>query len=189
MSRKTFAPVVLLGLGSGTLAAVAANQTWATGDGSGGDFSQLPSNLILQIESDRDMPLALSLSLVVLAAWGVLLVTRGPVRRALAVLALVAALGVVATVIAGHQTIPGEIRADFEASGVTDVQVHFTAWFWAAAVGAVVSVIAAALAVREVRDWPEMGSRYDAPGAGPVDDPESNLDMWKALDEGRDPTE
>ena len=56
------------------------------------------------------MPLALSLSLVVLAAWGVLLVTRGAVRRALAVLALVAALGVVATVIAGHQTLPGNIR-------------------------------------------------------------------------------
>jgi len=38
-----------------------------------------------------------------------------------------------------------------------------------------------------------MGSRYDAPGAaGSADrpeEPESNLDIWKALDEGRDPTE
>ena len=34
-----------------------------------------------------------------------------------------------------------------------------------------------------------MGNRYDAPGAGPVDDPQSNLEMWKAIDEGRDPTE
>ena len=188
MSRKAFAPVVLLGLGSGTLAAVAANQNWATADG--GDSSRLPSNLLLQVvEPDRDMPLALSLSLVALAAWGVLLVTRGAVRRALAVLALVAALGIVVTVIAGHQTLPGEIRADFAPSGITGVQVHFTAWFWAAAVGAVGSVIAAVLAVREVGDWPEMGSRYDAPGAGPVDDPQSNLDMWKAIDEGRDPTE
>ena len=185
MSRKTFAPVVLLGLGSGTLAAVAATKNWTTADG--GDVSQLPSNLL--VEPDRDMPLALSLSLVVLAAWGVLLVTRGAVRRTLAVLALVAALGVVATVIAGYRTLPSKVRADFETSGITDVSVHFTAWFWAAAVGAVVSVIAAALAVREVGDWPEMGSRYDAPGAGPVDDPESNLEMWKALDEGRDPTE
>ena len=39
-----------------------------------------------------------------------------------------------------------------------------------------------------------MGGRYDAPGASeePVDDvpPEerSNLDLWKQLDEGRDPT-
>ena len=189
MSRKTFVPVVLLGLGSGTLAAVAANRTWARGDGSDGDFSQVPSNLILQIESDRDMPLALSLSLVALAAWGVLLATRGAVRRILAVLALAAALGVVATVIAGHQTMPGEIRADFEG-----LRRHRCA-------GPLHGVVlggrggrgrlgdAAMLAVREVRDWPEMGSRYDAPGGGPADDPESNLDMWKAIDEGRDPTE
>ena len=188
MSRKTFAPVVLLGLGSGTLAAVAANQNWVKSEG--GDFSRLPANLLLQVDSDPvNMPLALSLSLVALAAWGVLLVTRGAVRRALAVLALVAALAVVATVIAGHQTLPGNIRADFERMEITEVQVHFTAWFWAAAVGAVGSVIAALLALREVGDWPELGSRYDAPGAGPVDDPESNLEMWKALDEGRDPTE
>jgi Tryptophan-associated transmembrane protein (Trp_oprn_chp) len=42
-------------------------------------------------------------------------------------------------------------------------------------------------------DWPEMGTRYDAPGSAPpppVAPPEeqSNLDLWKALDEGHDPT-
>ena len=43
------------------------------------------------------------------------------------------------------------------------------------------------------RHWPEMGSRYDAPGAaaataaGPPEE-QTSLDLWKALDEGRDPT-
>ena len=41
--------------------------------------------------------------------------------------------------------------------------------------------------------WPEMGTRYDAPtGAGAADAhdaaPKENIDIWKALDEGRDPT-
>ena len=55
------------------------------------------------------------------------------------------------------------------------------------------------LALRLVRTWPEMGSRYDAPtgargGDGtdpaeaPADHPTENIDIWKALDEGRDPT-
>jgi uncharacterized membrane protein (TIGR02234 family) len=185
--RKTFAPVVLLGLASGTLAAVASNQTWVTSDGtSSGSFRDYTP--ALTTGADGKMPLALALSLVVLAAWGVLLVTRGVVRRALGVLAVVASLGVVATVIAGHQTLPGNIRNDFRDAGLTDAVIHSTGWFWAAAAGAVLSVVAACLAVRHVRDWPEMGSRYDAPGAAPVEDPESSLEMWKAIDEGRDPT-
>ena len=37
-----------------------------------------------------------------------------------------------------------------------------------------------------------MGRRYDAPGAAepePEPSERSNLDLWKAMDEGRDPTE
>jgi hypothetical protein len=36
-----------------------------------------------------------------------------------------------------------------------------------------------------------MGSRYDAPGSDPVEVPpeeQTNLDLWKSIDEGRDPT-
>ncbi len=75
------------------------------------------------------------------------------------------------------------------------VATEFTVWFWAAAVAAVVSVVAASLAVAWSPAWPEMGSRYDAPGTGPEDTPtevppgeRSNLDLWKSMDEGHDPT-
>ena len=44
-------------------------------------------------------------------------------------------------------------------------------------------------------EWPEMGTRYDAPGsavpapATPAEpDERTGLDLWKAMDEGRDPT-
>jgi hypothetical protein len=59
-------------------------------------------------------------------------------------------------------------------------------------VGAVLALLASVLAVAWLPDWPEMGSRYDAPGAAPppTPDPEdqSSLELWKAMDEGRDPT-
>jgi hypothetical protein len=49
--------------------------------------------------------------------------------------------------------------------------------------------------VLRVGRWPEMGRRYDAPaaravapGGGPAEEQE-NLELWKALDEGRDPTD
>jgi hypothetical protein len=40
-----------------------------------------------------------------------------------------------------------------------------------------------------VPQWPEMGRRYDAPTDAPAtQEIESDRDLWKALDEGRDPT-
>ena len=59
----------------------------------------------------------------------------------------------------------------------------------------VLAVLPAAIAVRRVGGWPEMGTRYDAPGdqaatrpSADEDDEPSSLDLWKAIDEGRDPT-
>ena len=145
--RRTFGPVVLLGLASGTLTAVAGEKPAV--HASGQAATAVSSRLV---SFDAHLPLVTALGLVVLACWGVLLVTRGRVRRAVAVLAAIAA------------------------------------------VGAVVSVVATALAVRWAPEWPEMGSRYDAP-AGERATPEavdpaeqSSLDLWKAMDEGRDPT-
>ncbi len=69
----------------------------------------------------------------------------------------------------------------------------FTGWFWTAAVCSVVALVPAGLAVRLAPTWPEMGSRYDAPGAaattGEQSGPETDQDLWHALDEGRDPTD
>ena len=68
-----------------------------------------------------------------------------------------------------------------------------TAWYAAALAGALVSVAATLAAVRLVPAWPEMGSRYDAPGApAPARSDaavEPDRDLWHALDEGRDPTD
>ena len=187
--RRTFGPVLLLGLAAGILAAVASSRTWVV-DAGGSPHSTDPLGTVTNA---GEMPLAAALSLVVLACWGVLLVTRRTVRRAVAVLGLLASAGLTASVVVGWTTLPDAVtEAIAEQTGSGDgVAVDTTAWFWAAAVGAFASLVATALAARWVPLWPEMGSRYDAPGtADPTPEPEdaSSLDLWKAMDEGRDPT-
>ncbi len=192
--RSTFGPVVLFGLVSAVLAAVAGAKPWAahaaSKGGQAGDVSLLQSDV-------GTMPLAGALGLLLLASWGVLLVTRGKVRRVLAVVALVVSLGLVACAVVGAFTVPDDVRNVYSVLTRQGFQldVHLTGWYWAAAVGAVLSVVATLLAVRLTPAWPEMGTRYDAPGAaaaGPsptTDDTDTtNLDLWKAIDDGDDPT-
>ncbi|MGD9961246.1 Trp biosynthesis-associated membrane protein [Nocardioides sp.] len=179
--RSTFGPVLLLGLGAGALTALAANRaTVGVDSGPASDASVVPI--------DATLPLTTALSLVVLAAWGVLLVTRGRFRRAMAWLVVITAVGAAVSVVGAFSSAQDTVRRQLENSGITDASVHTTIWFWAAASGAALSVAAGCLAVRLVARWPEMGSRYDAPGAVREVEPESNLDLWKAIEEGRDPT-
>ena len=191
--RRTFAPVVLTGLASGILAAVASSRTWL----GYADPDPRTTDPVVAAGAGGQVPLATALSLVVLACWGVLLVTRGVVRRAVAVLGVVAALGVVATVVWARFTLADQQPEPIALAGRDPGALDWTASYWVAVVASVVSVAATALALRWVRHWPEMGRRYDAPGSGadagreqaPVSPEErSNIELWKAMDEGEDPT-
>lgn len=204
--RRTFGPVVLVGLASAGALAVSGAQPWQSPD-TGGDAAGSTDQATAQITaaavggSALEAPLVTALGLVLLAAWGVVLVTRGRVRRGVAVLGALAALGAaVAAVVSlvldpaapptgiGGAELPGRLAASP------------TGWAWLGVAAAVVALAAVVVAVREVPHWPEMGSRYDAPteaaapGATPAAEAtppveeRSNLDLWKAIDEGRDPT-
>lgn len=186
--RRTFGPVVLLGLAAGALTAVAGERRSVTGSGEA--ERAISSRLV---SYDAHLPLVTALGLVVLACWGVLLVTRGTVRRAVAGLATVAALGALAAAIAAYVQAPDQLRDELALVGISGADLSHTAWYWAAVVGALLGVGAGALAVAWTPAWPEMGTRYDAPGsetaasrAAPGE--QSSLDLWKAMDEGRDPT-
>jgi len=190
--RRSFAPVVGAGVAAAGLAAVAGHQPWASGTAPGG-----LGELSATIEAGR-VPAANALALVVLACWGVLLVTRGRVRRVVAVLAVLAALALAVTFVVGFGSAPHQVRDAYEQLGVADPDVSRTGWYWVAGVATVLTLPTTLAAVRLVPGWPEMGRRYDAPpaaGAAPAADapvapPEEreNLDLWKAMDEGRDPT-
>jgi uncharacterized membrane protein (TIGR02234 family) len=186
--RRTFGPVVLLGLASGTLSAVAGAKPAVKG--SGAAARAVSSRLV---SFDAHLPLVTALSLVALACWGVVLVTRRRVRRAVAALATFAALGALVAAVAAYAQVPDQFRDELALVGVPDPELSHTAWYWLAVVGALLATVAGALAVAWVPSWPEMGTRYDAPGtpAAPKTVPpeeQSSLDLWKALDEGRDPT-
>jgi len=191
--RRTFAPVVLLGLASGTLVAVAGTRPWAADPDASGGVAD-PMGLV---GDAGEMPLAGALGLVVLACWGVVLVTRGRFRRTVAAIAVLASIGLAATVVVAASTLGDQVAdtlSEQTGAPADTFQPGLTGWFWAAAVATLVSLAASVLAVRWCPAWPEMGRRYDAPGAAPEPSPappedRSNIDLWKAMDEGHDPTE
>lgn len=183
--RTAFASTVLAGLVTSALAAVASGKAWYV---AAVDLKLTPG----VPESDRsaDMPLAVALSLVVLAAWGALLVGRGRLRRVVASIAILAALGVIACVVVAPFTLPDQVREQLPvATAATSVSP--TGWYVTAAVASVLALLVLAVAWRRAPGWPTMSSRYDAPAARPTVDPATAapLDLWKALDEGHDPTD
>lgn len=199
--RSTFGPVVLLGLAASGLAAVAGHHALlevpdALLKASG------PAAFATQDQRGVDVPLAGALALVALACWGVLLVTRGRVRRVVALIATLAAAGVLVAAVFGGFVDVASAEADLGArispTGQS-VPLDRTIWLWLTVLTAAVSLVAGAAAVRFSPQWPEMGSQYDAPTGGsaatpatsPAADPGSlsNLDLWKSLDEGADPTD
>lgn len=184
--RRTFGPVVLAGLAAGALAAIAGDKPAAAADAEGAGAAL--------VTYDAHLPVVTALSLVVLACWGVVLVTRGRVRRAVAALAVLAAVGAVVAVVFGYAQVPDRLRDELAQVGVTGADVGHTAWFWVAGAGALLSVLTTVAAVAWVPGWPQMGSRYDAPGATPTTsvaptEERTSLDLWRAIDEGRDPTD
>ncbi|MBZ5733376.1 Trp biosynthesis-associated membrane protein [Nocardioides sp. TRM66260-LWL] len=193
--RRSFGLTVLLGLASGTLVAVAGSKPWVTPVGGDGETRALAS--FLATGADRgELPVATSLALVVLACWGVVLVTRGRVRRAVTVLGAVAAAGTVVAVVDAWLRLADRVREDVGAAMGEAVSTQHTAWSYAGSVGVVVMLLTTLVAVRSVGSWPEMGTRYDTPTGAPAGEqtaaapPEerSNLELWRSIDAGDDPT-
>jgi hypothetical protein len=177
--RRTFGPVVLAGLAGAGLAAVAGNEAWAGATG-----CEVP------VAGTADSPGTTAVALALLAAWGVLLVTRGRVRRGVSFLVAVLAVGLAPTVVLGLQTARDSFDED-PTAGCGSVST--TGWFWVAAVAAVLALVAGVAAAVLTPRWPEMGRRYDAPADQPVapakpPEERENLDLWKDMDQGRDPT-
>lgn len=175
---------MLVGLVGAGLTALAADHDAVAPD------APSAQTALLAFQSAK-LSLALALGLVAMAAWGVVLVTRGRVRRAAAALCLLASVGTLASVLVGWFSTATSLRDALAGVGVQEPVVHHTSWWWAALVGSLLAVAAAALAVRLTPRWPEMGSRYDAPVAvaPPTTGPDADsLELWRALDDGQDPT-
>jgi hypothetical protein len=178
--RRTFAPVVLLGIAGAVLAAVAGTKDWShpastlNGSSLGDAFAEATASGAAAL----DAPAVTALALVSLAAWGVVLVTRGRARRLLAAFTALASAGAVACAIGRITEVHGP-----------------TAWVWLGLIGTIVTLAAAAAAVALAPTWPEMGRKYDTPEAGTGRDTSrvdprtaENLDIWTSITQGNDPT-
>ena len=184
MRDRSFAPTVLLGLAGAALAAVASAKDWAraTGDAAGVTVHAASTG-------SQSAPLAVALALVALAAWGVVLVLRGRARRVVSVLGGLALVGVLVAAADAFDGAQNDALQALRGRGaVGDVgSASLTAWYVAAIVGALVALAAFVVAVVRSPRWPAMGSRYDAPGTR-AQQPATDQDLWRALDEGHDPT-
>ncbi|WP_188111129.1 Trp biosynthesis-associated membrane protein [Nocardioides antri] len=197
--RRTFVPVVLVGLGASVVTAVAGHQPMLQVSAS--DLSRFGmSSFAGEEQAEAGFPLAGALALVALACWGVVLVARGRFRQVVAVLAALAAGGVLAV-----QVVGGFVQDDEAAVAISEqigasllgdrLPLEYTVWFWLATVASVVAVAAAVAGALSSPDWPEMGSRYDAPATHEQKDSEAppeertSLDLWKSMDQGDDPTD
>lgn len=180
---RSYAPTVVAGLAGAGLAAVAGARHWATARGDAAGI-----RVDVSVTGAEAQPLAAAAALVALAAWGVVLVIRGRARRPVAVLGLVASLGALASVVLGFSAAQDAAVRAAVAKGATGdtFATSLTAWYYLAGIGAAAAATAFAVAAWRAPRWPAMGSRYDAPSARTA--PASDEDMWRALDEGRDPT-
>jgi uncharacterized membrane protein (TIGR02234 family) len=181
---RTFGPAVLAGLAGGVLAAVAATHDWATASGTSAGVA-----VAAAAKGSSSAPLAVALALVALAAWGVVLVLRGRVRRVVAVVGALAAAGVVASTVAASSRVRQDAVAAVVAKGGTGhaFGASLSGWYYACVIGGLLCLVALAVAVIASPRWPAMGARYDAPAAR-TQAPATEQDMWRSLDEGHDPT-
>ena len=183
--RRSFAPTLVMGLTGAVVAAVASGRTWGTAWGRGGGVRVSAS-----VTGSTSAPLAIALALVALAAWGVVLVLRGRVRRWVAVAGALAAAGLLVTAVSSTGRTRHDAVQAVVAKGAADaVTASLTGWLPVCAAAAAVTVLAFVVAVVAAGSWPAIGTRYDAPATAPGGEVvHGDQDMWRALDDGRDPT-
>jgi hypothetical protein len=180
---RSYGPTVLAGLAGAGLTAVAGSRVWATTEGDAAGITVEAS-----VTGAESQPLVAAAALVALAAWGVVLVMRGRLRRPVAVVGLLASVGALLSVVLGYSAAQDDAVAAAVARGASgdSFETTLSAWYYLSALGALAATAAFVVAVARAPRWPTMGSKYDAPAARPA--PASDEDMWRALDEGRDPT-
>jgi uncharacterized membrane protein (TIGR02234 family) len=186
-SHLGLGPTVGAGLAAATICLVASTKPWLEIGNASGEVSSAVLNGVTEAP-----PLASSLSLVLVASWGALLVTRGRFRRMVAMLAVVAAVGLAVVVIRFATGGADDARGTLADLGAGQADISVSAWCWAALAAAIGSTLVSSLAVKIAPSWPEMSRRYDAPERNVSDDGvtdmTSTIDVWKALDKGKDPT-
>lgn len=189
--RHLYGPVLLVGLLGAVGLTVGASHPWITATST---VSGMPT--IHASASGSDLaPLAGALGVVVLAAFGAVVATRGWVRRGLGAAIVLASIVVLVSVVrpsGASDVLTSGLSAKGWSGGGYETAAQ--AWRWLMLVAAVATAAAGAATAAYGGEWAVMGSRYDAPsGGGPSaarpSEELSETDVWQAIDQGRDPTQ
>lgn len=189
-ARRAYVPTVLGLLALGGVAFFAASRQWV---GATVASDGLPSDQIALTGADT-VPLVSALALVVVTAALAVLATGGRLRRTVGVVAVVAAVGGLWVVLTSGAPIDrafADAVAESPAfTGGTDPASDRSV-LWPVVAGVALAAAAAlgGLTAAIGHRWPTMSRRYESPGAAAPTAPRTEAEIWKALDEGRDPTE
>ncbi|MRK02133.1 hypothetical protein GEV27_11425 [Aeromicrobium sp. S22] len=190
--RRLYGPVVLVTLAAGGLAFFAAARTWADAKLSS---EGLPPSTVGVSGTDAE-PLVSALALVVVTAALAVLAAGPRLRRVVGALTmLVSVLAVVVAPPSGSDALDRALRKAAEESpsftGPESIgDISSTPWYAVTVLAFVVAFLLGAATIRWAGAWPTMGRRYEAPAARAAGTEEvSDSDMWKAMDEGQDPTQ
>lgn len=189
--RRLYAPIVLGTLVAGGLAFFVLGRTWAS---SNVVAVGLTADKVTATGSDAH-PLAAALAVVIIASALAILAASRRIRQAVGVFTSIVALVAIWTIVFDGDALDGAITTVVEKSpAFTGANrpdaIHETAWSYVALSAFVLAAVLGAFTTRFASSWPTMGSRYDAPPVrASAQQTQDDKDMWKALDEGRDPTQ
>ncbi len=189
---REYALAVLLGAASAGLAVTATTggRSWGTAVVTAAQTA--PVTFVVAARTVT--PWAVAAALVGLAGIGAVIATAGRWRQAVGL--LVAGCGLVVLVTAGLAggAVQSALRDEAEGSvaaadpdAIDRAVAHpdAEAWRWLAAAGGAGLTVAGGLVLARGAGWPAMGRRYEAPAATR---PRDQTDLWRAQDEGEDPT-
>lgn len=187
-ARRSYALTVLVLVAAGGLTFWSLTRTWGSvlleAPGLGQDR--------ISVSGAESMPGVSAIGLVLLASALAVLAGSTRVRRVLGVLVVLVALACLGWVAFGSSAAVDSAldaavaeSASFTGTNAPET-VDGTGWPLVTGAALLAAAAAGASIVWWAPRWPRMSSRYEAPGARAADE---ETDMWKAFDEGRDPTE
>jgi len=182
----TLSRAVLGLLATGAIALFAVTRAWASATVR---TPGLPTDQVSVSGVDAAPILAGLAVLIVAAALGV--VAAGGWLRQLVGLLIAAVAGLAAvralTLDAGGAPLGRALKDSPAYIGGVNPSVNGAAWPWIAALAFAVACALGVVVAMRGRAWPRMSARYERKDPAAVD-PTDEADLWRAQDEGQDPT-
>lgn len=192
--RRGYAMVLVVGLVGSLLAVVGTARPWASAAAAP---PGLPTVHASVTGTDLE-PVCGALGLALLAAFGAVLATRGRVRRGIGAAIVAGSVAVLVLAATAPADPTSALSADLSTKGWTgDGFASSTEpWRWIVVAAAVIAALAGVAVAWFGGGWASMGARYDAPAAAgqasrrdAAADDLTEAEVWKAIDQGRDPTQ